>query len=350
MDTKNAANCQKSSRVVMAAPPLNVLYYGREDPLPDQCDLKAGPLSATFEQGQLLNIRWHGQEILRRIYAAVRDRDWGTVPLQLSNLQMHSDLKGFQLTFDARHQEDEIDFAWRGRIEGTARGRLTFSMEGEALSTFFRSRIGFCLLHSVKECVGRRFSVLRPDRSVMKGFFPEEIAREAPIAGTEAMSALGYDLCPGLQVNIQFQGDIFQMEDQRAWTDASFKTFCTPLHLPCPVQLRQGTRVSQTVRLVLNEDGPPAVTSFPKSTIVITVGTRPTVLMSEIGLGIASHEAALTDPEIERLRMLRFSHLRVDLKLWEPGWRISLQHASQGDLPSLRDLACQGRAAVGRAR
>ncbi|MCI0422208.1 MAG: hypothetical protein L0312_23765, partial [Acidobacteria bacterium] len=305
----------------MAALPLNVLYYGQEDPLPEQRDLQAGPLSATFEQGQLLNIRWRGQEILRRIYVAVRDCDWGTVPLQLSNLRMHSDLNSFQIIFEARHQQDEVDFAWRGRIEATDCGRLTFSMEGEALSTFFRSRIGFCLLHSVEDCAGKRFSVFHPDGSVVEGFFPEAIAQEETIAGTEAMAALSYDLSPGLQVSIRFEGDIFQMEDQRAWTDASFKTFCTPLDLPCPVRIQQGARVSQSVRLVLNEGRPPALASSPKSAISITVGTGPTVPMPEIGLGIASHGSPLTDREIERLRALRVSHLRVDLNLWEPGWR-----------------------------
>ncbi|MCI0410349.1 MAG: hypothetical protein L0191_17605, partial [Acidobacteria bacterium] len=156
----------------------------------------------------------------------------------------------------------------------------------------------------------------------------EAIAQEEPIAGTEAMTALSYDLSPGLQVNIRFEGEIFQMEDQRAWTDASFKTFCTPLDLPYPVRIQQGAGVSQAVRLVLNEDRPPALASSPKSTIFITVGTGPTVPMPEIGLAIASHGGPLTDGEIERLRALRVSHLRVDLNLWEPGWRALLQRAT----------------------
>jgi D-apionolactonase len=133
----------------MIAPPLNVLYYGREDPPPEQRHLRAGHLSATFEQGQLLNIRWRGQEVVHRIYAAVRDRDWGTVPVRIFDLSIREDLSTFALTFDARHKENDIDFVWAGRIETDGSGRLSFSMEGEALSTFLRSRIGFCVSSTI---------------------------------------------------------------------------------------------------------------------------------------------------------------------------------------------------------
>ncbi len=326
----------------MAALPLNVLYYGQENPLPERHDLQAGPLSATFEQGQLININWRGQEILRRIYVAVRDRDWETVPLELSNLQTHSDLNSFQITFDARHRQEEIDFAWRARIEASDCGRLTFSMEGEALSTFFRSRIGFCLLHSVAECAGKRFSALRQDGSVVEGSFPVAISREWPVPGTQAMTALRYDVSPGLRASMRFEGDLFEMEDQRAWTDASFKTFSTPSDLPCPVEIQRGARVSQAVHVVLTEDHPCALASSSQGAIVITVGTGSAVPLPEIGLGIASHGEALTDGEIERLRALNVSHLRVDLRLWEPGWQASLRRATR----ETRRLPCSLEAAL----
>ncbi len=72
----------------MRSLPVNVLYYGRDDPLPERHSLVAGALSANFEEGQLVDIRWKGQEVLRRVYVAVRDRNWGTVPLRVSGLQL----------------------------------------------------------------------------------------------------------------------------------------------------------------------------------------------------------------------------------------------------------------------
>ena len=42
------------------------------------------------------------------------------------------------------------------------------------------------------------------------------------------------------------------MEDQRNWTDASFKTYGTPLELPFPVEVVSGTKIVQTVTLTLD--------------------------------------------------------------------------------------------------
>ncbi len=42
------------------------------------------------------------------------------------------------------------------------------------------------------------------------------------------------------------EGEVFEMEDQRNWTDASFKTYCRPLALPIPYRLEPSTPVRQT--------------------------------------------------------------------------------------------------------
>ncbi len=318
--------------------PLNVLYYGREDSLPERYELRAGPLAATFEQGQLLYICWRGCEVLRRIYAAVRDRDWGTGPARFFNVQTRSDDNSFQLTFEARHQQDDIDFAWTGQIEAAVGwvgspshevGRLSFSLAGLALSTFLRSRIGFCLLHAARECRGKRFRVVRPDQVEVVGRFPEAIATSEIVPGTEAMQALHYEVEPRLRLSVQFEGDIFQMEDQRAWTDASFKTFCTPLHLACPVLIERGTRIAQTVRLEVQEGRPAIVATSPEKTVTVALSTGPAKPLPAIGLATASHGESLHDDEIGRLRALNLSHLRVDLQLGEGEWQTVLREAAR---------------------
>ena len=55
----------------------------------------------------------------------------------------------------------------------------------------------------------------------------------------------------GVDVDIAFRGEVFEMEDQRNWTDASYKTYCRPLALPRPYTVAAGERVEQdvTVRL-----------------------------------------------------------------------------------------------------
>ena len=49
--------------------------------------------------------------------------------------------------------------------------------------------------------------------------------------------------------SIRFEGDLWEMEDQRNWTDASYKTYSTPLRLPYPVEIQEGDRVWQRVTI-----------------------------------------------------------------------------------------------------
>ena len=53
------------------------------------------------------------------------------------------------------------------------------------------------------------------------------------------------------------EGDTFEMEDQRNWTDASYKTYVRPLALPWPYTLASGAALDQSVTLTVSGDPPP---------------------------------------------------------------------------------------------
>ena len=65
-----------------------ILYYGKDEPLPERVPLRAGPLALVFENGDLRYVRLGAQLILLRAYWAVRDRNWGTVTNAISNVQI----------------------------------------------------------------------------------------------------------------------------------------------------------------------------------------------------------------------------------------------------------------------
>ena len=96
---------------------------------------------------------------------------------------------------------------------------------------------------------------------------PARSSRAAPLAsahsdGTVEHSRFPVDISPhqpafdiaglswrddGLDVDVRFAGDMFEMEDQRNWTDASYKTYSRPLALPFPYPLAAGERVVQSI-------------------------------------------------------------------------------------------------------
>ena len=96
--------------------------------------LAAGPLTMDFEPGSgyLRYVRLGEREVLRCIYMAVRDRNWGTMPPALSDLDIACGDGAFRVTFAVRCHQMEIDFLWRGEITGTADGTVDYRMEGIA--------------------------------------------------------------------------------------------------------------------------------------------------------------------------------------------------------------------------
>ncbi|HET9662440.1 MAG TPA: hypothetical protein VFP05_19085, partial [Thermomicrobiales bacterium] len=99
----------------------NQLRYGSNQPLPERRTLHAGPLTAELEQADLRYVRVGEVEIVRRLYFAVRDRNWGTVEPVYTKFEIDDRGDSFRIELEAEHVDPDsgVDFAWSGVIEGT---------------------------------------------------------------------------------------------------------------------------------------------------------------------------------------------------------------------------------------
>jgi D-apionolactonase len=317
------------------------LRRGQPAAAPPYVPLRAGPISMFYDpaSGFIRHLRLGNREVLRGIYVAVRDHNWGTVPGVLRELRSKFGHDHFELDFEMTHRRDSIHFVWRGTVRGAADGTVRYDLDGEARSAFRRNRIGFCVLHPIRECAGTSARQVRTDGRIIEARFPTTI--EPQIFGQASfqdLRALAHEVEPGIWAEVAFEGDVFEMEDQRNWTDASFKTYCTPLALPFPVEVAAGTTVRQSVCFRISSD---SVTRAEQSINVADEPARAVVTMSGvpagrlplIGLGVSSHHQALSGDEIARLRALAPAHLRVDVKLamsdWGSAWDQATHRASE---------------------
>ena len=310
--------------------PARVLCYGTDEPLPERVPLRAGPLSLVWEGGDLRTIKLGGREVLRRIYVATRDRNWGTVANVMSNVVMDVQADAFRIRYDVENRQDDIHFVWHGEIAGEADGTIRFSMDGVAQSTFLKNRIGFCILHPA-DIAGARCRVDHVDGTSEAATLPVLLVPDQPLLPFAEMAGMAHEVAPGVWAEVRFTGDIFEMEDQRNWTDASYKTFSTPLRLPYPVEVPAGTRIAQTVTLALRDERSDQRVEFTSATEPLTFAidaAAPSSPLPPIGLGMASHGAPLTATEISRLRALNLRHLRVDLVLADPAYPARLRQAT----------------------
>lgn len=285
-------------------------YDGSNIPQAEQVELRAGPLSVCYENGTLRYIRLGQMEVVHQVYSAVRDHNWGTIPGVLTDVMMDIQSDSFAIQYRSTHQQKHIDFVWDATITGSTDGTIIFKMDGEARSTFQRNRIGFCVLHPMT-CAGLPCLVEHTNNVITEGQFPKAISPHQPFFDIRAIT---HDIIPGMKVRVLMEGDTFEMEDQRNWTDASYKTYCTPLGLPFPVTIEAGTKISQTI--TISVQGDVLQSASVSEQLTITLGEESGKL-PQIGLCVAGHGQPLTPQEQSRLTSLNLNHLRVDLRLWQ---------------------------------
>ncbi len=290
-------------------------------------ELRAGPLTMCFEPETafLRHLRLGDHEVLRAVYAAVRDQNWSTILPRITIRRQEIGKDTFAIEFTAECRRGGIDYVWEGAVTGAADGRVEFKFNGEAHSEFLRNRIGICILHPIAECSGRPVTVTHTDGTEEAGAFPKDISPHQPFFDIRSVA---YEVATtGILARIEASGDVFEMEDQRNWSDASFKTYCTPQARPKPHQVRKGDRVEQSVVVTLGGKLRPILPVNLGRPPQLSIATTPVFPLPPLGLCAASHGRPLTATEIQRLKALRLAHLRVDLNLADAAFASVLEQA-----------------------
>lgn len=229
------------------------LIYGTRVVEAEPVRLRAGPLSADFVNGNLRSIRYGGIEVLRAIAYIVRDRDWGTYEPALTNLMIDCGTHSFSVSYTANCAgQDASRLAFRATIKGSSDGHLVFDVSALPESDFETNRCGFCILHPIAGLAGSAVTVEHTDGSVVATKLPLLIDPWQPF---KDLRAITHEVQPGITAECRMEGDTFEMEDQRNWSDASYKTYVRPLALPWPYVLPAGQPVRQTISLRIIDEG-----------------------------------------------------------------------------------------------
>jgi D-apionolactonase len=288
--------------------------------------LQTPELSCFFESrtGFLRQVMVDGHEVVRAIYGAVRDQNWNTVPPEIVVGQVTSSDEHFYLQFQVKCSSAGIAFSWNGTIEGRA-GTLSFAFTGQAESTFKKNRIGLCLLHPIQGCAGQPCRVRETGQSWIESEFPLFISPHQPFKN---LGAISWKPAPNLEATVTFAGDVFETEDQRNWTDASFKTYSTPLDKPFPVEIAAGTPVHQQITVELDRTIQSPVLAGELRSEVILISAQGEKALPALGLGLGRCGGTLSETERARLAALNLHHLRVDICFDDPRWNESLERAT----------------------
>lgn len=306
----------------------NIKLFGTEQPAPEQRVLTAGPVTVTLENGQLRWIKIGETEAIRSIAFVVRDRNWSTPVPEISNLKIEEGNGGFKIALDALCRTDDGSIAWHGEFTGEPDGTIRCLGVAKPEKDFLTGRTGFVILHPLSGVVGKPIKIEHVDGTVEQGMAPERIASDQTFFLIRAMT---HEPMPGVQARIVMEGDSWETEDHRNWTDASFKTYCRPLSLPYPYKIPAGSEVRHSVTLSFSGKLPmtPAKSG---GAVTVRLG-KAAGRMPRVGLSVLQEDAAQALSVAELIRKAGPQHLNCRVDLRSKDWEQAI--------PQYRELAAK---------
>jgi D-apionolactonase len=304
--------------------------------------LRAGPVHLLYSDGDLRKI-CHGEvEVARRIYVAIRDLDWNTLPGVISNLDITDRNDSFAIRFTRRHTVGTLDYQWCAEIDGSADGTIRYRMRGEARSDFPYAKIGICVHHPIDGYAGHEYRSNTPGGPVT-GNLPDAIGPQIHLDdGTdqplfEPFADLEISHSSGGTVQFEFAGDLWEMEDQRNWTDASYKSTSTPARLGYYHEAHASEQFDQQV--VIRTAGFRAPADLGQTSLdflTITPRAANGRVFPPIGLRCADPGRVPSPAGLAVLRAVAPAHLRADVRLQAESAELEIAAAAE----RARELNC----------
>jgi len=279
--------------------------FGTEEREPESRILTAGPLAVTLQDGNIRTLRFRGHEVLRAVSFLVRDKDWGTCAADISGLTVDAATDGFSVRYKARFTApDGAHLDCAVTILGTS-DSLNFAADCVSDADFETARAGFAVLHPVVGVAGQPVEIRHADGSVEQSKWPDRIDPWQPF---KQIAAITHRVAPGVDATTSFEGDVFEMEDQRNWTDGSYKTYVRPLALPWPYKVEKGKPFSQRIAVTLSAQtgAAPAIATKDAISLRITPTKR---VLPEIGVGLRPDCLSQERASVDTLKTIGAKHL-----------------------------------------
>lgn len=214
--------------------------------------LSAGPVSVEMNPSgtALRDVAFDGEVVLRGLAFVARDENWGTLPLSAApRIRRSEDSIEIEASGDGNYPNG--DLSWRVLFRISPKG-IEARSRVRSSQGFLTNRTGLVVLHGLSACRGQEVVITHADGRSTRAAFPIQISPHQPFMN---MAALAHRTQRGTGVLISFEGEVFETEDQRNWTDASYKSYSRPLALPFPYRIDAGETVEQSVRVAFEGGG-----------------------------------------------------------------------------------------------
>jgi len=289
------------------------LVWGPEGPPPAAERIKIGRVEAELDGADLRWVTVDGIEIVRRLYVAVRDHNWDTIPPSVLERKVVMSNDHVDIRLRVGHV-GTVHFEWHGEISVAESGEITFEIRGSHLKQQRYNRVGIVVHHPPERMSGCSYSLSGP-AGPAEGVLPHMIGPQAIVNGRPAPLIPTFERLElhdrEVACQFEFEGDLFEIEDQRNWTDGSFKTYSTPLSSDWPFTAEPDEHVRQSLRLEVRyrtavSHRPPAVG------VTARIGARSGQRVPAFGFDHPPDAARPGPDQIDLLRTIASAYLRIE--------------------------------------
>jgi hypothetical protein len=269
---------------------------------PDTTRVTHGGFTLDLAREAIRNIRYEGVQLIDLLYTAIRPSDWST----LKSNEYDADVKvvGSDCVITINESLANALVATT-KVILSASNNFSVAYELKGLADYPVNRWGICFCLNTAEWMGatvtsagNSYSLLQdisPQRvvdGVIQGLFPASHEVKLIAADQRYISAVS-------------SGRVLEAEDQRNWTDNTYKIYSGSLSEPRPFITSAGSTWNQSIAF---EVGVPKQPSVDPTKILV----REIEALPSIGLQFNT-DSLLTPDDLEKaLVLLEIDHLRIN--------------------------------------
>ncbi len=269
---------------------------------PDTTRVTHGGFTLDLAREAIRNIRFEGVQLIDLLYTAIRPLDWST---------LKADEYSADLQIIGNDCVITVNEVFAGALSAQAKITLsssnTFSVgyELKGLTEYQVSRWGVCFCLNTADWM--RSSVVSSGNtySLAQDISPQRVV-DGVIQGLFPASDEMHFLAPDKRsLKVVSTGKVLEAEDQRNWTDNTYKIYSGSLSEPFPFLTSAGSIWKQSVNFEVGV--PESVTTDATKILVKEIEALPS-----IGLQF-NHDSLLTPDDLEKaFILLEIDHLRIN--------------------------------------
>jgi hypothetical protein len=269
---------------------------------PDTQRVEHAGFTVDIARAAIRNVTYQGAQIIDLLYTAIRPWDWSTL-----DPDEHSEV----VEISGENCLVTITDLFAGSMQGKTvltlqpNGKFTIDYQLSGLGKFEINRWGVCFCLNTGDWMGSKVSASENTYSLLKEISPQRVINGITQGLFPASNNLHFIAPDKRSLKVLSTGKVLEAEDQRNWTDNTYKIYSGSLTEPRPFVIEKGMQWEQQVEFEVT----PPTNSIPDGSKIIA---KDIPSLPRIGVQFNGEPLLPSDDLEKALFILDIDHIRIN--------------------------------------